>query len=303
MKQQAPEKVRIGKFFRTALPPFVILVVGICVILGFLVYKVSNPGAVPESVNPSHYLLPSLDVLVSSSNGDAIPAWWIPGLKEAPGIILAPGYGMNRSDALSLAVALHEKGFNQLIFDQRGSGAAPRGASGLGLSEIEDMAGAVQYMRKRPGSDGNKIGIWGVDVAALAALRAAADFREVRAIAVDSAFPSPSDFLSCKIEENFGINNRLVQFGCYQIFRLGHIPDSISTSSKLPLRQLSDRSVLFIKGENRGRLGQLTKSLYDAVRPQKELISFKAARIHLMSGEDLKNYDMQVANFFHLNLK
>jgi hypothetical protein len=39
------------------------------------------------------------------------------------------------------------------------------------------------------------------------------------------------------------------------------------------------------------------------VLPQKELISFKMARIHSMSGEDLKNYDRQVVNFFHLNLR
>jgi pimeloyl-ACP methyl ester carboxylesterase len=303
MKEQTPAKIQIGKFFKTTLPAVAILVVGVCIILGFLVYKISYPGAVPESVNPSHYLLPSLDILLYSANGDTIPAWWIPGLKGAPGIILAPGYGMSRSDALSLAVALHEKGFNLLIYDQRGSGGAPRGASSFGFSETEDMTGAVQHMRGRPGSDSGKIGIWGVDVAALAALRAAADFTEVRAIAVDSAYQNPSDFLSYRIEEDFGLNNRLIQFSCYQIFRLVHIRGSIASSTTLPLRRLSDRSVLFIKGENRKRLGVLTNEIYDTLKPQKELISFKNARFHLMSGEDLKNYDRQVANFFHLNLK
>jgi len=303
MKPQAPAKIQIGKFCRTVFPAVAILLIGVTLILGFFVYKISHPGAVPESVNPSHYLLPSLDVLMFSANGKPIPAWWIPGLKGGPGIILAPGYGMSRSDPLSLAAALHEKGFNLLIYDQRGSGGAPRGASSLGVYETEDMLGAVQYMRDRPESDGRKIGIWGVDIGALAGLKAAGVSPEVRSIAADSVFQSPSDFLSYRIEEDFGVNNRLLQLGCYQIFRLVHIRGSISSSVEIPLRQLSDRNILFIKGENRRQLGYLTTGIYDALKPQKELISFKTARTHLMSGEDLKNYDRQVVNFFHLNLK
>jgi pimeloyl-ACP methyl ester carboxylesterase len=303
MKEQAPAKVQIEKFLRTVLPAVAILVIGTLLIFSFMVYRISHPAAVPESVNPSHYLLPSLDVLISPAKGSPIPAWWIPGLKGAPGIILAPGYEMSRSDALSLAVLLHESGFNLLIYDQRGNGAYPIGASTLGLYETEDMLEAVAYMRQRPESDNTRIGIWGVDIGALAALKAAAESPEVRAIALDSVFESPSDFLSYRIEEDFGLDNRLVQFGCYQIFRLAHIRGSLSLNEKIPFRKLSDKNILFIKGENRKQLGDLTTVIYDSIKPQKELISFKTSRVHLMSGEDLKTYDRQVVNFFNLNLK
>jgi hypothetical protein len=74
-------------------------------------------------------------------------------------------------------------------------------------------------------------------------------------------------------------------------------------NEKLPLQSLSNRTILFIKGENRKELGYLTTAIYDKVKPQKEMISFKTARTHLMSGEDMKTYDRQVANFFHLNLQ
>jgi pimeloyl-ACP methyl ester carboxylesterase len=275
---------------------------GVTAILGFLVYKITHPEATAESVNPSHYLLPSLDVQISSSDHDEIPAWWIPGLKGAPGIILVPGYGMSRSDALSLAVPLHENKFNILIFDQRGNGADPRGSSTFGLYEDADMLDAVRFLQSRPESNPQRIGIWGVDIGALAALKAAAAAPHIRAIAADSPFQSPSDFLSCRIEEDFGLNNRLLKFGCYQIFRLSHILGSLSAEDSIPLQALSDRSILFIKGENRKKLGYLTTAIYDSIKPKKELISFKTARVHTMSGEDLRSYDRQVANFFHLNL-
>jgi pimeloyl-ACP methyl ester carboxylesterase len=198
---------------------------------------------------------------------------------------------------------LHNNGFNLFVYDQRGSNNSSQEASTLGLYETEDMAAAVRLLLDRPDVNRERIGIWGVDIGALAALKAAAEFPEIRAIAADSVFESPRDFLACQIEEEFGMDNTFVRFGCYQVFRLFHIRSILSGDGKLPLKALSDRSILFIKGENRRRLGDLTTRVYDAVLPQKELISFKAARIHSMSGEDLKNYDRQVVNFFHLNLR
>lgn len=303
MKRRLNSKVQIGKFFKTVLPAAAILIMGILALLGFLVYKIANPGAVPEHVNPSHFLLPSLEVSIPNGDGPEIQGWWIPGLKGAPGIVLAPGYGMSRSDALSLAGVLHEDGFNLLVFDQRGCGATPRGASTLGLYETGDMVRVLKYVQSRPESNGGRLGIWGVDVGALAALKAAASVPEVRAIAADGPFQLAADFLNYRLSEDFGLDNLLIQFGCRQIFRLVHLRGGLLLYEKIPVQPLSDRTILFIKGENRRGLGQLTSAVYDEVQPQKEMISFKSSRIHLMSGEDLKSYDRQVASFFHLNLQ
>lgn len=305
MKQQSSTsaKFQIGKFFGLVLPAVAILFVGAAAIFSVLIYKISYPEAVPEAVNPSHYLLPFLEVRMRSKGNEGIPAWWIPGLKNAPGIILAPGYGMNRSDSLSLAVMLHQNGFNLLVYSQRGSYVSLKRASTLGLYEADDMLNAVRLLQNRQESDRTRLGIWGVDEAARAALKAAATFPEIRAIAADSAFDSVADFLDYRISEDFGLDNRIVQFGCYQIFRLVHLFSGFSMNEKLPLKDLSDRAVLFIKGDNRAELGSLTTAIYDEIQPQKEMISITAARIHLMSGEDLRSYDRQVANFFHLNLQ
>ncbi len=303
MKRALTAKVHVGTFFRTILPAAIIVVLGAAVILGVLVYKVSYPGAVPESVDPSHYLLPSLEVSIPTDDSKELSGWWIPGLKGAPGIILAPGYGMSRSDGLSLASVLHESGFNLLIYDQRGNGASPKGASTLGLYEPADMLQVVKFVQSRPESNRSRVGIWGVDVGALSALRAAADCTDVRAIVADGAFESVADFLGYRVSVDFGMENRFVHFGCFQIFRLAHLFGRSVSGGRIPLQALSDRTILFIKGENRAGLGDLTTAIYDKIQPQKEMISFKTARVHAMSGEDLRSYDRQVANFFHLNLQ
>jgi hypothetical protein len=302
MKRHLPAKVRIARFFRAIVPAAGILGFGALVVLGFLIYKISHPGSVPEPVNPSYYALPSLEVEFSPKGGKEIPAWWIPGLKGAAGIVLAPGYGMSRSDALSLANVLHEDGFNILIYSQRSSSASPRGASTLGTNETGDMLGAIEFMQNRPESDRTHIGIWGVDVGAFAALNSAGSVAEVRAIAADGAFESVFDFLDLRVGEEAGLDNPALQFGCRQMFKLVHFLSIPAMNEKLPLQALSNCTILFIEGDNRKKLGRLTNALHRKIQPQKEMILFTTSRVHLMRGEDARNYDAQVANFFRLNL-
>jgi pimeloyl-ACP methyl ester carboxylesterase len=303
MRPHVPSNAKSGKFVRTIFPAATLLLAGVLAILVLIVYKTTHPGAVPEAVDPSYYLLQAQEIEIPSGNGKDIPGWWISGFNGAPGIILAPGYGMNRSDALSLAVALRENGFNLLIYDQRGSGATPRGASTLGLREADDMTRAIDFLRSKPGSDPSRMGIWGVDVSARAALKAAVSFPEVRVIAADGAFEFAADFLNLRIHEDFGLDSRLLQIGCGQIFRLVRFSDGSPLNEPLSVRALSNRTILFIQGGNRERLGRLTDALYRKIRPRKEIISLKAARIHLMSGEELRSYDRQVADYFRLNLR
>jgi hypothetical protein len=300
---QVPARIHIEKLFRLVLPAIAILLLGFAAIFSFLTYKISHPEPLQEPIDPSYYVLPSLDVAISASDGSEIPAWWIPGLKGASGIILAPGYGMSRSDALSLAAELHENGFNILVYAQRGSNIIPKRSSTLGLYETEDMLNAVRFMQSRPESNPSRLGIWGVDIGAFAALKAAANFAEIRAMALDNAYGSVSEFLDDNISEDFGLENRFVHYGCYQIFRLTHLFSGFPIDEPLSLQVLRDRAILFIKGENRKALGFKTAAIYNRIRPQKEMISLRKSRIHMMDGEDLKNYDRQVASFFELNLQ
>ena len=99
---------------------------------------------------------------------------------------------MSRSDALSLASVLHGAGFNLLVYDLRGNGASPRGASSLGLCETDDMLAVLRFMKSRSDINRARLGIWGVDESARAALAVAASHPEVRAIAADAPYESVS---------------------------------------------------------------------------------------------------------------
>ena len=209
---------------------------------------------------------------------------------------------MSRADALSLAAALHEKGFNLLVYDQRGSGANPKEGSTLGWRETDDLVAALEFTRRRPEVDARRMGVWGVDVGAWAALAAAASYREIRAIAADSAYESVDDFLAVRLRSDIGVESHLLEVACAQVFRLYRPVVAGGSDRSLRLDALADRSVLFIQGDNRKDMARLTALLFDRVQPQKEMISIPSSRVRMMSGEEQQNYDRQVSNFFHLNL-
>src|SRR5262245_56291023 len=102
MRRRVKARVQLQRFLGTVLPGLGMILGGLLVVVGFIVYRVSHPGPVPEPVNPSHFLLPSMDVTWQGRDGKDIPGWWIPGTRGAPAIVLAPGYGMSRGYALSL---------------------------------------------------------------------------------------------------------------------------------------------------------------------------------------------------------
>jgi pimeloyl-ACP methyl ester carboxylesterase len=279
-----------------------ILIIGFAAILGFLVYRAVHPGIAQESVNPSHFLLPWLDVSWMTSSGDEITGWYVAGMKGAPGILLAPGYGLSRSDAMSLVSSLHSAGYHVLVYTQRGFSASPRRASSLGLHEKEDMDAALAFLKLRPGIDNGHLGIWGVDEGARAALAVAAAHPEVRAIAADTPYEYVLDVLSLKVREELGFHNSLIESGCRVMFRLWQIRSFRELVRPLPVQALADRSILFIQGANRMDMAPLTASLYDRVQPQKEMVSVPSSRSPVMTSEEVKNYDQQVSNFFRANL-
>ncbi len=262
-----------------------------------------HPAPVPESVTPSHFLLPSMDVTWTGKDGSQIPGWWIPGPKGSLVVILVPGYGMGRSDLLSLAMAVRGVGFNVLLYDTRGCGAVPRGACTFGLRESDDMVAALDYVRTRPGVLSGPVGIWGGDLSGRAALETAILRPDVGAIAVDSAFDSVEDFMNLRLREDFGLDSRFVQIGCLETFRLFSLLSSTPAGAHLRVDRLGNRNILFIKGENRRELGYMSTAICNRILPRKEMLTVPVSKVRMMDGEDAKSYDRQVANFFQLNLR
>jgi hypothetical protein len=303
MKRRLSTNTLFSNSLWMILPAAIILVVAVVAIPVGAVYKITHPPESAERIDPSFFTLEFESVEYSSRDGNRIKGWWIPSTEGSPGILLAPGYGMTRSDALSLASELHKLGFNIFLYAPRGSSVSPHRASSFGLKEKEDLCTALEFIQGMGKSDRSRIGIWGVDVGAYASLWAASVVPEVRAIAADGAYASFLDFLDVRIREEFGTDNGLLRFGCRQVFRIWNLASGSLGDRELPVARLSGRTFLFITGENRKELAGLSAAVYDALPSNKEMAALPKSFIRLMDGSDLKNYDIKVAEFFEQNLQ
>lgn len=138
-----------------------------------------HPPRQPITRTPADCGLDYEDVAFSSLDGLALKGWWLPAEPPpSPGdraltvILLHPlfgnrgGYSPGRRpwlrllrtevDLLKLATKFHRSGYAVLMFDFRGHGESQYGLCGGGLSEDQDVAGAVEYVFKRLAPQGDE---------------------------------------------------------------------------------------------------------------------------------------------------
>lgn len=197
---------RLFKSFTRLVLPVVILIVGSIVVSSILlVQKASHAPKAPYLVTPEKYgQLSSRGAQIteetwSNSDGTQSRGWLLRGASGAPAIILLHAYGADRSYVLNLGVKINEAtDFTILMPDQRGHGESPTVKStSFGGFEADDALAALRYLRglKPDGQTalvGPKVGFYGTEMGALAAVFAASKDESIKALALDS-IPSTSD--------------------------------------------------------------------------------------------------------------
>src|SRR5687767_8781280 len=151
--------------------------------------QVDNALHPPRIVPPGNTLRESriefqhLDLI--TEDGIRLSAWYTPPRKGAV-ILLAHGYGDNRPEWVHALLA--KKGYGVLAWDARAHGESDGEVSTIGYLEVLDVKAALDYALAQP--DVNHIGAWGGSMGGATLIRAAADFPEIEALFIDSAFAS-----------------------------------------------------------------------------------------------------------------
>src|SRR5487761_113179 len=167
-------------------------------ISGYLLYQILTPPRSPANVDVTLLMgHPTVYSFTIPGEGSR-DGWFFPGLIHAPTIVLCHGYGSQRADILTLVTALQEHQFNVFLFDFVGHGAVP-GRTTLGYQETRELLAAIKGLAKREDIDRSRFGVWGTDLGAYAALGAAVQDSRIEAIAVDSVYDQPSDFLTIQV--------------------------------------------------------------------------------------------------------
>ncbi|HEX5706640.1 MAG TPA: hypothetical protein VFX96_05060 [Pyrinomonadaceae bacterium] len=286
------------------------------VFVGWVVYGVTHPPQRPYLVTPEKFAQLSnrgtkaTDVTWPNRDGTQARGWLLVGGEGAPAVVLLHRYGADRSWVLNLGVKLNETlNYTVLWPDLRGHGENPPVATTtFGAREAEDVRSALVYLRSLKTPQGRpvaaeRIGVYGVELGAYAALIAARDEPQVRALVLDSLPETSDQMLLDAVRENTGIENSLLQQLARGGARVYFLGDYRSVSACPVAETLDDRRVLILAGEDAPQLRAsselLTKCFPNPAnveaRTNLPLTGFTLASAPAEKGE---TYDQLVIAFF-----
>jgi fermentation-respiration switch protein FrsA (DUF1100 family) len=187
--------LRLGGFTLVvlALPALVLLVYLLQRQLDLLV----TPVRQPLDETPADFNLAYEDVILTSSDGLKLAAWYVPGvLPDA--IILIHGINTNRAVMLPTAVLLAEAGYHVLLIDLRGHGESEGDLISYGYWEALDVQAGADYLADRP--DVEDVGVLGTSLGGAAVVRAAAADPRLEAVVIQISFSSLPDAIEDAVD-------------------------------------------------------------------------------------------------------
>jgi len=113
-----------------------------------------------------------------------LSGWYIPSENQAA-IIVLHGYGSNRLKMISRAEILARHGYGVLLYDLRGHGESGGEVRAFGWQDLKDVKTALEFLSNCEEVDPNRIGILGFSIGGQIAIRAAADYEQIKAIIAD----------------------------------------------------------------------------------------------------------------------
>lgn len=181
---------------------------GINAVSAFVGYKVVKPvrRVLAEDATEE---LPREKVTFSSRDGRLkLNGYFYPTAESRAAIILCHGFHGGAVDTHPAASIARASGYNTLTLDFRGCGESEGQTTSVGYWEVQDLLGAIDYLKSRPEVDPEKICVYGYSMGGAVAILAAEREPAIKAIITDAAFASLDALLSVK----FNVFYRLPRF-------------------------------------------------------------------------------------------
>ena len=289
-----------------------VVVVGVLAALGMAgtqVYWVTHPARQPDlALNLATTLSKAEDVAFKSTDGLLLKGWLFRGTAGNAPVVVCHDLGESKNAVINIAIALNEAGFTVLAFDFRGHGASGGDGSTLGVEEVRDVLGAVDFVANLPKADvdARKIGIFGAGMGAHAAVLAAAERPSLRVLVLDGLWPDARFTLVHHEFADWPWGERHLGAVPAALFPwiAGASIDDGRAADVLP--GLAGRDLLLVAPAGDRRLDESMKAMYATLPEQRDsernLITLPATRASGLGADDLARYHERVVAFFRSRL-
>jgi fermentation-respiration switch protein FrsA (DUF1100 family) len=228
-------------------------------------------------------------------DGLTLRGWYLPS-KNGATILVGHGIGATRS--LGPAEVLARHGYGVLAFDWRAHGESEGDLCTFGYNEVRDVEGALAWLQAQPGVDPNRVGMLGESMGAVAAIRAAAQLSQIKAVVAVSPFADLEEAI-----RNVWRGTGLPSFPFVPLqIALGELQTGLDLADLEPLKDVADispRPILILAGGRDPIAGpDAGVRLYAAAGEPKELW-FEPQAGHLsFLPEFPEDYERRVTAFF-----
>lgn len=312
----APRRPLGKKLFKSLLPILVVLAVALIIALGFIVYGITRPCRRPYLVTPQSFtgisgrVLKVTDETWQNRDGTRARGWLLKGGEGAPAVVLLHKYCADRSWLFNLGIKLNEAtNFTILWPDLRGHGMNPHTPSTtFGAQEAEDLLAALDFLRTVKGDSerqlvGDRVGVYGVELGAYAAIRAANKDPRIQALALDSVPADADDLVNSAVREDVGINSTVLLKLSRMATHIYFLGVFENTSSCELAQGLKNQRVLLLAGGEADRLRQSTVALQSCFPNPANLeaktdLPLTGFEMPSATGEQGERYDRPVIEFF-----
>jgi uncharacterized protein len=224
----------------------VVLVLGLPALSGAGFIGTLTVGVCGGTADPSVFNLPYEDVSFPSSEyNQPTPAYFIPGTNGATVIVL-PTNSTGRGDRMGEIAVYHDGGYNVLTFSSRACVGGVN--SSLGYLEAIQVGDALMYLRaSRPDVDMNRVGVHGFSAGGAAAIMAAAQYPDLRAVVAQGGYHDFQDEITVN-SAYLGALAPLFRLGAALVYqsRIGHDISVLSPISVIG--QIAPRPILLVYG-------------------------------------------------------
>ena len=315
---------RFGKkISRLLLPILLLLVVALVIALVTIVYGIIIPPRRSYLVTPQTFStisgtgrgLKVTEETWRNRDGTSARGWLLRGAEGAPAVVFLHRYGGDRSLLLNLGMKISEATNCTVLWpDLRGHGLDPLvQRTSFGSREGDDLLAALDFLRALKGDGQNKligerVGVYGVELGAYAALRAAISNTSIQVLALDSVPRNQNDMVDSAVRTDVRVNTSALVVPARWATQLFFMKHYDNQSSCVMAAALGDRRVLLLAGDDDGYLLESTKSLTPCFPNPANLetrtnLPLSGFTLPSATGEQGEGYDRPVIDFFVKNLR
>jgi len=270
-------------------------------IAGFLVYRIVKPQRSSTEISMSSFPGRPENMEFQVPELGKREAWFFPGLRGASTIVLCHGYGSSRGELLTLVSALQDHQYNVFVFDFTAHGAVA-GITTLGYREADELRRAVDAVAGRSDVDPARVGLWGYNLGAYAALREAENDKRVRALVLDSVYDQPEQMVKVGVERNglggFPLMIKSAELS-FKYLNYAHRQDPPLSSKLLALNGVP---TLFIQAMDDPELADTTREMFLKAPEPREQAIIAHGNFVSMNDDDKRSYENRVVSFFLLHM-